>query len=463
MNNTPNNSSYKNIARFAVVGHPNKGKSSIVSTLSQNDSIEISGRSGTTVHSDAYQVANDQNAYQLIDTPGFQRPHKVLDWLKERASSAEQRSKAVADFVADEQCRINFPDEVELLKPLVEGAAILYVVDGSRPYGSEYEAEMEILRWSGQPSMALINPIETTENVEPWKSALHQYFKLVRVFNPMDADFDKQLELLNAFSHLNPDWTKHLNTVIESLKSQRELQKINSATLLARLVEDLCFYQVNQKVLSQQQAELLKPVLEKQYIKWMIEREHQAISSLFANYKHFNTNLSIDDMQLPPNLFDSEQWYAWGLNKKELVLAATIAGAVAGAAVDASVAGASFMLGALGGSILGFTSAWFGADTIHQAKIKDLPMGGYEASYGPVNNKNFPYVIIGRFLFLYQQISQRNHAKRDQLKVESSELQSQINSLEKSSQKLLHQICTRLINQKSTDSEKLKDILSLLF
>ena len=33
---------------FAVVGHPNKGKSSIVSTIAQKDNIAISPRSGTT-------------------------------------------------------------------------------------------------------------------------------------------------------------------------------------------------------------------------------------------------------------------------------------------------------------------------------------------------------------------------------------------------------------------------------
>ena len=451
------------IARFAVVGHPNKGKSSIVSTLSQNDSIHISSRSGTTTHADSFQVANNSNAYQLIVTPGFQRPHKVLDWLKARASSAEQRSNAVAEFVKDPECRKKYPDEVELLKPLVEGAAILYVVDGSRPYGTEYEAEMEILRWSGQPSMALINPIETTDNVDPWKKALHQYFKLVRVFNPMDADFDKQIELLQAFSHLNPDWTEHLASVIESLISQREQQKLNSATLLARLVEDLCFFQVNQKVLTRDQAEVLKPLLETNYIKWMINREQQAIAALLANYKHFNTDLSIDDMKLPPQLFDLDQWYAWGLNKKQLALAATLAGAVAGAAVDLAVAGASLMLGAVGGGVIGFTSAWFGADKIHQAKLKNLPLGGFEASYGPIKNNNFPYVVIGRFLFLYLQISQRNHANRGQLKIEDSDLQKQINSLEKSSQKLLHQACQKLVNQKSIDADKLREILMLLF
>jgi predicted GTPase len=35
--------------KFAVVGHPNKGKSSIVSSLAMDDSIAISDRPGTTI------------------------------------------------------------------------------------------------------------------------------------------------------------------------------------------------------------------------------------------------------------------------------------------------------------------------------------------------------------------------------------------------------------------------------
>jgi len=452
-----------NQVKFAVVGHPNKGKSSIVSTLSHDDSIPVSSRSGTTKHASEISVDTSCSSYELVDTPGFQRPLKVLDWLNQKAKSAEKRAQAVADFVIDPQCHRDFPDEVELLTPLVAGAAILYVVDGSRPYGVEYEAEMEILRWSGQPSMALINPIESSLYVEPWKNALEQYFKIVRVFNPMDAEFEKQIELLEAFSMLKPEWAEHLKLVISDLRSERKQQQHDSAVILARLIEDLCFYRESQKVINTKQAELVQPLLEKKYINWMARREQKALKELFANYKHFQTKLTIDELALPPDLFDCEQWYAWGLNKKQLATVSAIAGAAVGASVDLAVAGSSFMTGAIGGGILGFASAWLGADKLVTTSVTGLPLGGYEASYGPIHNKNFPYVVIGRFIFIYQQISQRNHAKRGELQVEDGALHQQISNLEKSSQKELHQICDRLVKQKTINIEQLTDILTLLF
>ena len=71
------------IPSFAVVGHPNKGKSSIVSTVAQNDSVSISAESGTTMDVQCLQVKVGESRYQLFDTPGFQRPTRVLQWLQE--------------------------------------------------------------------------------------------------------------------------------------------------------------------------------------------------------------------------------------------------------------------------------------------------------------------------------------------------------------------------------------------
>ena len=71
------------IPAFAVVGHPNKGKSSIVSTVAQNDSVAISAASGTTSDVQRLDVSVGNSRYLLYDTPGFQRPTRVLAWLQE--------------------------------------------------------------------------------------------------------------------------------------------------------------------------------------------------------------------------------------------------------------------------------------------------------------------------------------------------------------------------------------------
>ena len=446
---------------FAVVGHPNKGKSSIVATLAQDDGVAISNQSGTTRVAEPIEVKVGASSYTLVDTPGFQRPTKVLRWLQQHADSADKRQAAVAMFVEDALCQQQFPDEVELLTPIINGAAILYVVDGSRPYGTEYEAEMEILRWTGQASMALINPIENEDYVQHWQKALGQYFKVVRVFNAMQADIEKQRSVLEAFSIIKQEWQAAIEQLIAEYQSARESQQQQSVQLLAALLTRLCVFQLSQKVLTKSQAQLAKPVLQAKYIAEMnaIEKEsHNTLKRLFR-YHHLNSELY--GLPLDDSLFDTEKWIVWGLNRNRLAAAAAMAGAATGAGIDLALAGSSLMLGALGGGLVAGSSAWFAADRIAEFKIKGLPIGGFEARQGPISNRNFPYVVLGRFLFLEQALLSRTHARRDDVVVKEGDLTEKIASMENSEQRQLHQALDRLRRQKSVDD--LESVLRPLF
>ncbi|MCB1645006.1 MAG: DUF3482 domain-containing protein [Pseudomonadales bacterium] len=446
---------------FAVVGHPNKGKSSIVSTLAQVDSVAISSQSGTTRSNEEFTISLGEAGFRLIDTPGFQRPAAVLKWLKAHANSAEKRADAVRQFVSDPACIEAFPDETELLRPIVNGAAILYVVDGSRPYGAEYENEMEILRWAGQPSMALINPIESERYVTPWTQALGQYFRIVKVFNPMQDDFDQQMTILETFAHLNEAWAEPLQTIVSALRDQRRRRQQDSLQLLTKLLIELCNYQLDQKVLNAQQAETLKPALEARYFQKMKAMEQQAHTELKKLYRYQHLQSDIFELSFEDNLFDTEQWIVWGLNRKQLTMAATAAGAAAGAILDIGLAGHSLFLGALGGGLMAGGSAWFGADRIADYKVLGMPLGGYEVRQGPVRNRNFPYVVLGRFLWLTHALQHRNHARRDALRISEGELSEQISALAGAEQKALHRAFDRLVRQKNISN--LEEVLAPLF
>ena len=150
--------------------------------------------------------------YELVDTPGFQRARETLAWLEAHDRGAGARAAVVARVRGGARDDPRFHDERELLQPIVDGAGILYVVDGSRPYGRQYEAEMEVLRWTGRPRMALINLISAGDHVEEWRAALAQYFSIVRVFDAVRADFGKRIELLRAFGAIDESWAR----VVES-------------------------------------------------------------------------------------------------------------------------------------------------------------------------------------------------------------------------------------------------------
>jgi len=132
-------------------------------------------------------------------------------------------------------------------------------------------------------------------------------------------------------------------------------------------------------------------------------------------------------------------------------VAATIAGATTGAVVDAAVAGSSFMLGAVGGGLLGASSAWLGADRISSFHVQGLPLGGYEAHLGPIQNRNFPYAVLGRFLYLADALRHRTHAHREKLQISEGDLSARIKQLSSEQQAGLHRALDRLRQQKSTE------------
>ncbi|MBT8467241.1 MAG: 50S ribosome-binding GTPase, partial [Deltaproteobacteria bacterium] len=146
------------VPRFAVVGRVNKGKSSIIASLIENDAVKISPRPGTTTECVRYDVEVDGRVlFSVIDTPGFEDAPRALHWIKQREVTAADRVQRVRELVEAFDGTEDFVEERRLLRPILDGAAILYVVNGDEPYRKNYETEMEVLRYTGQPAMALIN------------------------------------------------------------------------------------------------------------------------------------------------------------------------------------------------------------------------------------------------------------------------------------------------------------------
>ena len=240
--------------KFAVVGHPNKGKSSIVSTLALDDSVQISDTPGTTTKKRSFPLKVDGKVlYELFDTPGFQRARRVLAWLEKHDVPADKKHEVVLAFIDEHREDERFNDEVELLEPIMAGAGIIYVVDGSKPYGEEYEAQMEILRWTGQPSMALINHIDEGDYSGEWKRALGHYFKMVRTFNPMEATFSQHLLLLESMAQLKEEWIAPISHSIVLFKQYHEQMFEQSASSVTKLVYH-CLSHIEQLTLTHEDA-----------------------------------------------------------------------------------------------------------------------------------------------------------------------------------------------------------------
>jgi hypothetical protein len=415
---------------FAVVGHPNKGKSSVVATLSQNDAIAIALEPGTTRKRQSYPLTVDEHTlYTLIDTPGFQRPRRVLEWLEAHSLSASDRAETVKAFVIQHQDDGRFTDECELLTPLIEGAGIIYVVDGSVPYSAEHEAEMAILRWTGRPSLALINSIGPDDYSNIWHAALGQFFQVVRMFDAVRAPFEQHLSLLRAFGQLEPGWEQPLEQATGYLSEQRTKRRSQAAALIASALVDLMSFQQTRTLTAGQAQETSDELLATQLREQWYERQRKREQSLRIKIEHLYLHQRINRQEAAlewhseHDLFSESSRKVWAVNRRYLATAGFGAGAVGGAGLDALTLGTSLGTGALIGGLIGAAGSYFYGDRLllPALNIDVLKSGLKTVSFGPVQDIQFGYVVLGRAIDHWWHISHRNHAGRTLLELEPAD------------------------------------------
>lgn len=418
------------VPRFAVVGRVNKGKSSIVATLAEDDSVAIDARPGTTVQVREYPVRVDERTlFVLVDTPGFEDAPRALAWLRSRDVSAAERPARVAEFVRAFEGTDDFVDERRLLAPILAGANVLYVVDGTRPYRPNYEAEMEILRWTGRPGMALVNRIGDEDHAAEWRRALDQYFKIVRDFDAYSVTFDERLRLLETFRELRPDWRPAIDEALVALRAQRRRRRAEAAGEIAALLFDELTHTEEIVVASELSLDAERDRLEHSFHDHLRKREDEARRRIEALYGHRQVRFEVTSLERPvfrQDLFAEETWTTLGLGPAELVAASTLAGAAVGGAVDAVVGGASMLAGTAIGAAVGGGGALLSLGR-RFASVRQVSAGGVAGwlraarryweggrrfRIGPHAQPNFPWVLLDRALLHYDAVVHRTHARR---------------------------------------------------
>jgi hypothetical protein len=430
------------VPRFAVVGRVNKGKSSIVATLAEDDSVRVDPRPGTTTETREFPVRVDgRTLFVLVDTPGFEDAPRALAWLRARETSASERPARVAELVAAFEGTDDFVEERRLLGPILAGAAILYVVDGTHPYRPNYEAEMEILRWTGRPRMALVNRIGERDHSAEWHRALDQFFKVVRDFDAFSVSFEERVHLLRVFRELEPSWRGPVDEAVSALVAQRRRRRDDAAGAIADLLVDALTHHeevevdVEDEQAAQAEVASRREGLERSFHETLRRREGEARRRVEALYGHREARFEEAGLARPvfqQDLFAEEAWRLLGLSPAQLVAAGAVAGAAVGGALDAAVGGASFLAGTLLGGVAGGGSALYG---VGRRFARARPVGppgvpgllldarrffssARRFRVGPHAQPNFPWVLLDRALLHYDLVARRTHARRGEIAVE---------------------------------------------
>lgn len=398
---------------IAIIGHPNEGKSSVLSTLAEDDSVRVSPTPGETTQCRTFPVVIDGGeVLRFTDTPGFQNPGRVLSMLRQLSGEGGlvRRFREMARNIPE------LADDRELLLPVERGAGIIYVVDGSRPVRNVDREEMEILRLTGMPRMAIINcKGEGEDYLDQWKDEFRKAFNANRVFNAHRATYAERILLLTALQSIDQDWQPVLGRVIDAFRRDWAARNRTTAGLIIAMLGECLRYRLTAAAGDEPSGRRREEELLRQFNRDLSAMERATHQRIRALYKHH-----IFDYQLPPrsilreDLFNDRTWQVLGLSKKQLALIGGIGGAAVGVGLDAAHAGLSMGLYAALGGAIGAIGAILGGETLSaNASVMGVRLGGQQLQIGPAASINLLFVLLNRALLFYSHTINWAHGRRD--------------------------------------------------
>ncbi len=407
------------IPEFAILGHPNEGKSSVLSTLAEDDSVRVSATPGETTECRTFPVVIDgREVLRFTDTPGFQNPGRVLSELKKRTETEENPLKTFREYAKTVP---ELHDDCELLGPVERGAGIIYVVDGSRPVRNVDRAEMEILRLTGKPRMAIINCKEDdNEHLLAWKTEFRKNFNSNRVFNAHRATYAERILLLETLKSIDQDWHQVLSEVVAAFIKDWAGRNNATADIITSLLTDALTLQLTGNLGSEEEADQCRKKLFSDYsdsISRLESKAHKRIRNLF---KH-----NIFQYDLPPHsilhkdLFDERTWQLLGLTRQQIIIAGGLGGAAIGAGLDVAALGHGLGMFTAMGTLAGALGAFFGGENISDKfSLMGIPLGGKQIQIGPAKSIDLLFVLLNRSLLYYQHTINWAHGRRDYTKTD---------------------------------------------
>ena len=398
---------------LAIMGHPNAGKSSVVATLTENDRIDIDKRAGTTTSSDVYPVIIDgRTIMEFIDTPGFQNPTDILEWFQ----SHQDEIDLAGAFVTAHRDDPLFSHDRALLEPISQGAGIILVVDGSKRIKEKDRTEMELLRLTGRPRMAVLNNLSTLQKHMPaWQDALSRTFNSVREFNAHRATYAERIRLLQALKGIDQRWEPQLEATIETFKGDWGQRIDQTVTTMLTLLKDALALKTSrvlkvEEVASNAEREAIRERMSEAFQDDLRRLEVKAQGEIRAHFHHNVWNLAPESL-LKKDLFSAEVEQSLGLNKQQLIVVGAAGGAATGAAIDLGVGGLSFGTGALLGAVAGSALGAFGKAALAKVDIKKK-LGVERFSIGPVTNPRFPFILLDRTILYCAQAMNWSHGRK---------------------------------------------------
>lgn len=417
------------VPEFAVVGRVNMGKSAVIATLLEiddNEVLRVSPTPGETTRSQVHKVVfGRQECVRFIDTPGFSRPIEAMRAIQKIHGEGVPGREALRAFVSEKG--EEFSDEKRLLEPLLNGAGVMYVVDPGKPLRDDFLAEMEILRWTGRPRVALLNLRDGGggENEELWRDRLGSAFNLVRTFDAHRAKYEQRLLLMKSLLEIEERHRGKLEETISLIELEWDDRRNEGAEVVREFLAEALELRVRVRIEDRDERMPTKRKqkeddLKMKYFERLKKLERGCFGKLLKIYRHHLLKVESGEESFQDIDLESEEvWMKWGLSRGQLAAVGAATGAAGGLIIDAATGFFSHGIFAAVGGVSGGAAAFWKGGMLPDLKM-DLREGvkfstgeTKELVMGPPGSANFPWILLDGVLVRYGRILERAHGRRD--------------------------------------------------
>jgi len=275
--------------------------------------------------------------------------------------------------------------------------------------------EMEILRLTGRPRMAIINSKHQDKDyTRDWRQEFRKHFNSIRIFNSNTANFTERISMLESLKAIDQEWEQDLDGVIGAFKKEWEKRNQLACAHITQYIEKCISHTVKESVGKTSDRKALRQKLVQKYKQKLQTLEKDLFKEIRSLFRHHIYEVTLSSASvLEHDLFSKQTWALLGLTKEQLVTAGAVIGGTMGAVADTAAGGITFGVFTAIGGILGAGSALFGGKRIVDQRPKGFSLGGDMLQLGPNENIQLLYILLDRALVYYSQMIKRPHGRRD--------------------------------------------------
>ncbi|MEO0796507.1 MAG: GTPase/DUF3482 domain-containing protein [Verrucomicrobiota bacterium] len=361
------------IPTFCVIGQPNQGKTTLMSTLIENDFLAVSPIPGTTTNATEYpRIIDGERVMTLWDTPGFENTKKAHAWFEDHS----ELPNPAADFIERFKNEREFRAECEVFKPIAEGAAIIYIVDASQKVRTTDKEQVDILRRCGNPRIAVIFSKDgKDQHYEEWRRLLTRDFNHRHAFNAHTAKFEDKINLLKAVRTIIPEWQKAMDRTINALEHNWRAKENEAIDCVMKLIKSLLSVKAELAIDQYEERDRIQQRVEDNLREKVLELENKYRKTIREVYGHSQDYWILDSLVVD-DLFSEEVWKTLGMTRSQLMWFGASVGAASGLTIDVLTGGAAMGVPTALLTVGGAGFAYLNADRFAAITLPPLFRGG---------------------------------------------------------------------------------------